>query len=294
LSSKKSTPESPLPMGRDTDLTVEMWETVVQGIKPAGSLFRGPIPRQSPGLRLYRNPRLRAQVTGICVGESGAAMFETTVRTPEPFKEGAEPRPSYNFSPLWIYQVARKKTRELGGRLMGDGAVVSHALMAVQEEGVIALFHWPCNAQTERAYRDNVTPASARNARKHKPFGDSRRLTDSDQILEYLAAGYSAWVGVPWRGGFRTAADGRFSWGGMGAGGHAVELLDYDLDKDRLWVGNSWAQWGVNNIGYCSLKSFFGEFSSGALSSGRAEACVVTEVEGDWRVKVQPFEGKAA
>src|SRR5690606_38162259 len=103
--------------------------------------------------------------------------------------------------------------------------------------------------------RSGRLPAAVTDAPRYRPIGDIRRLESPDQILEYLAGGYSVWIGVPWRGGFETRAspDGRhrFAWRSGVAGGHAVELLAYDLDDDLVAVGNSWmgARWGDERTG---------------------------------------------
>ena len=82
--------------------------------------------------------------------------------------------------------------------------------------------------------------------------------------------------------------------GGFGVGGHAVELLDYDLDAVRVWIGNSWvnARWGLQpgGIGYTSWSDLARDLSDSALDSGRSEACVVTDLNG-WQPKVLDWRG---
>jgi hypothetical protein len=217
-------------------------------------------------------------------------MAETSIRTPAPFDDRSEPNPAIDLSPLWVYSIARAYSRAQGIRLWGEGAIVGHALMAVKEHGFVTWDAWPSTVENERAYRDGVVPQSALDAPKLMPIQDVRRLTHPDQILEYLAGGYSVWIGVPWRGGTATRADGFFDWRGRSVGGHAVELLGYDLDEDRALVGNSWDGWGVRpaGVGYTRWTSLAKDLSESALAGGSSEACVVAEVDG-WQPKVKSW-----
>lgn len=278
------------PLGRDTEATVRAWDGIADAISPAPTLFRGPLPRRSPDLARFRNPRFRNQVRGTCVGQSGAAMAETTIRTPTSFDERTAPNPAIDLSPLWVYAIAREESRAQGIRLGGEGAIVSHALLAVQKRGFVPWDAWPCTEANERAYRDGRIPQSALDAPKFMPIQDVRRLTGPDQVLEYLAGGYSVWIGVPWRGGMQTRPDGSFSWGGRAAGGHAVELLGYDLDADRAWIGNSWSGWGKqpSGVGVTQWSALARDLTEAALAQGNSEACVVAEVDG-WQPKVKSW-----
>lgn len=282
--------QGPYPLGRDTDATIRHWDRIAESIQTAPQLFRGPLPRRSPDLSRFRNPRYRHQVRGTCVGQSGAAMAETSIRTPSPFDEQSEPNPAIDLSPLWVYAIAREYSREQGVRIGGEGAIVGHALMAVKERGFVKWDAWPCSRENELAYRDGSVPMAAQKAPKLMPIQDVRRLTDPDQVLEYLAGGYSVWIGVPWRGGTATRTDGFFEWRGRSFGGHAVELLGYDLDADRVIVGNSWDGWGVRptGTGYTRWSSLARDLSADALARGVSEACVVAEVDG-WQPKVKSW-----
>lgn len=283
-------PENRNPLGRDTEATVRGWEAIAVDVLPAPTIFRGPLPRRSPDLARFRNPRFRNQVRGTCVGQSGAAMGETTIRTPAGFDAQSEPNPAIDLSPLWVYAIAREFSREQGVRLGGEGAIVSHALLAVQKRGFIAWDAWPGTEANERAYRDGRIPQAALDAPKLMPVQDVRRLTSADQILEYLASGYSVWLGLPWRGGMQTRSDGSFDWGGRAVGGHAVELLGYDLDADRAWIGNSWSAWGLqpSGVGVTSWTALAKDLTEQALNAGSSEACVVAELDG-WQPKVKSW-----
>jgi hypothetical protein len=292
---------SPLPLGRISPASVPgAWELTRDTVPVAPRLLAGDPPRRSIDLSRFRNTRYRDQVRGTCVGQSGAAMAETTVRTPSPLDESSEPNAPVDLSPLWVYAIARKYSADHGmpGIYDGEGAIVTHALSAVRESGLVRWEAWPGTPENERAYRDGRIPREAADAPKVRAVGDVRILERFAQVLEYLAGGYSVWVGVGWpRAAMSTAADGRFPWSGRTArdGGHAVELLGYDLDRDLVVVGNSWerAGWGGwqgrKNVGYTSLRAFERELSDANLSRGESEACVVSEVEGDWAPKVRSW-----
>lgn len=254
----------------------------------AGGVARAPriahgFPRKSPKLWLYRNTRTRAQTIGDCVGESGAAMGETSLRTPNPMpasRDTISPLPPVNLSALWVYYIARKFSREHGRPISGEGAIVSDALAAVVQEGHILYDAWPSTPENYSRYND-TPPPGALTAKRIKVAGEAQLLDDADHILEYLGAGYSVWVGVGWKGG-NPNGSGIFSWGGWSQGGHAVELLGYDLDNDLVAVGNSWDPWGVMPGGYAYTKwsALKREFTAANLSNGTSEACVITELAG--------------
>lgn len=272
------------------------WQLSRDLIPVAPRLLRGDIPHKSIDLSLYRNMRYRNQVRGTCVGQSGAAMAETTVRTPSPLTESSRPNEPIDFSPLWVYEVARAYSRAQGINLGGDGAIVTHALLAVKASGFVRWDAWPGTPENERAYRDGRVPQSAKDAPKIKAVGDVRILESWAQILEYLAGGYSVWIGIPWpEGATRTDAQGRFRLTGRSVGGHAVELMGYDQDADIAVIGNSWqdAGWGGwqgrANVGACSLSGLAKFLGDRSLSNGQSEACVVSEVEGDWAPRVRSW-----
>jgi hypothetical protein len=249
-------------------------------------------PPVSPPLHLYRHPRYRGQLIGCCVGESGSAMLETTCRTPlgTPLDPVVPLSGTPTFSALGVYWSARDYSRRKGRPIFGEGAYVTDALAAVCEAGVALYDAWPSTEANYRAYRDDSPPASFTRAPKLRPAGEARRLPTANAVLEYLGAGYSVWFGGPWRGGTRTDARGFFRWRGVATGGHAVELLGYDVPGDRLWIGNSWdnARWGIQpgdpalprGYGFCPLSEFRKDLTDGNLAEGEVEAVVICEV--DW------------
>lgn len=294
---------TPLPLGRDTARTIRAFDRIAATVAPAPTLFRGPVPRRSPRLDRFRFARHRGQLIGCCVGESGSAMGETAVQTPDPLTPESKPTGlAVSFSPLWVYWVARRETAKYDRSIYrGEGAIVSDALKAVQAEGLVDFAAWPATEATYRAYRDDRPHPGINGAARRKVIGDVRRLVDPEQVLEYLAGGFSVWIGVPWRGGFETraAADGRhrFGWNQPAAGGHAVELLAYDLDANEVAVGNSWmnAGWGdrERGVGWCPWSHLARDLSAVALRSGQSEAVVFTEVEGDWTPRAEPLDWRS-
>lgn len=272
-------------------VTPDAYQEICRQVGEAPRIEFGPLPKRSPPLWRFRHPRSRAQLIGCCTGESAASMCETTFRTPHP----AAPETwspllgTPAFSSLWVYWAARQRARDQGRPIIGEGAVVTDALAAVVERGLVLYDAWRSTPENYRSYSDSRPPETAVQSRRIKIEGEAQRLMSADAVLEYLGAGYSVQIGLPWRGGNRTDADGRFSWAGGAIGGHAVELLGYDLAEDRLWVGNSWdnARWGVQTdepavprgYGYCRWSDFARDLTSRAFTSGAVEAVVITEVD---------------
>jgi hypothetical protein len=258
----------------------------------APSLFAGETPSRSRNLARWRLMRRRAQLIGCCVGESGAAMAETSLRTPATFDDSTPvPGQTLAISPLWVYSQARAYSRSQGINLWGEGAIVSHALLAMLK-GFVAYEAWPSTTENYRSYQDGVIPQSAVSAMKLKPSAEALRIDDFDQALEYIGVGgYTLWAGTPWRGSMSTRADGYFSWSGGSVGGHAYELMAYDKDQDKVWVGNSWdnASWGFQpgGIGWTKLSALAKEFTGKKLSSGSAEICLIAEIS-DGKPVVKP------
>ena len=273
----------------------EHWPSIAAQIALAPEITdEGVSATKSFNLWRWRHPRDHAQLAGrgCCVGESIADMLELNARVPDDLSVPI-PGPIVPgmpaLSPLWIYWVARDYSARHGRPIRGDGAIVSDALMAVMESGVIAWEHWPGTEANYRDYTDRSPPQSALDAPRIKVSGECLRLTSLAQLVRYLCErNLAAVVGTPWRGGFTTGRDGSFSWDRANQGGHAYTISGIDVSSDRLNINNSWdnARWGVQSAagsgeargwGYTSFRAWSqAEFSSADLSSGATE-CVVIE-----------------
>lgn len=288
--------------GRDTDATRRQWPSIVASVGIAPSLFQGPLPRKSPENRRFRLPRYRGQLIGCCVGENTTSMCETLLRMPEPREADSKPLDGTGLSPLWVYWLARKWSRDHGVNLGGEGAIVSHAIQALNADGVVGWDRWPATDDAYRQYSDRIRPGQdiESEADSH-PVKEMAILDSWDAILHYLAGGFTVSIGVPIPAGItQTNDDGMFRWSGRTIGGHCMELLDYDMDSDRVWLGNSWAnaRWGArsddpayqgkcqghSNIGQCSLTDLEKVFHPSLMANGTSEAVVTNNVVG-WRPK---------
>jgi hypothetical protein len=283
-------------LGRDTVATVAAYDQIKEALLPAPTLFAGPLPDKSPDLRRFLNVRRRAQEIGCCVGESGAASGELAVRTPgRTFDPAAAvPLDAVDLSALWVYNRARKYSAEQGVRMGRAGAIVSHALLAILRDGHRPYASWPSTSATYRAYRDGDAgvPEAARAAETIRVVADVRRIISLEQGLEYLAGGYTLWVGSEWRSSMGPARDGAYGWGGGSPGGHAYHVFAYDKAADTIGVQNSWdnVPWGVQpgGIGFVRLSAWARDFSDRTLSGGASEIVVVSDV-GDWLPRVRPW-----
>jgi hypothetical protein len=274
--------------------TQESWKSICSVMGEAPPLYDGPPPRRSPPLDLARNPRRRAQLIGCCVGENSTSMSETCVRVDHPNVTGVNVpiipgAPS--FSALWTYHIARAYSASQGRPLSGDGAILSDALTAICQQGLISYDTWPSTDDAYKNYSDNVTPPGVANAPRILVKGAAQRLMSADAILQYLGQGYSVAIGIPWRSGaMSTAADGGFAWTGSVVGGHCVELLAYDLDADTVKIGNSWdnVEWGLQptdptkprGIGTTSWSALARDLPPQNFTDGTIEVIVI--VGFDW------------
>ena len=291
-------PTTTIHMGRDTAATIRAVASVGHVLKAAPVVSRGTLPQQSPNLFAYTNKRYRGQEIGCCVGEAMAALAETSAKTPDPFQDGAPALPDVAFSQLFCYWLARQKSAELGVNLGGEGAIVSHALKGLMEGlrsgvkgGYRAYDLWPATDQTYASYRDRSPIKAAVDGTSIPLVGPALMLTYPEQILEYLSIGQPVGVGTPWTGGMQSAPDGRISWGGATVGGHAYQIVAYDMPANRIYGTNSWdnARYGVQPGGlfYTNLTSWMSMFTTRTMASGECEAMVIEDVgvrqaAGDW------------
>ncbi len=289
------------PLGRITP-PASQWPAIAAQIACAPEATdEGPTPTKSLPLFRWRHPRHHAQLAGrgCCVGESIADMLELNARFPDGNADAPPPlrivpgMPS--LSPLWIYFIARQYSARQGRPLWGqEGAIVSDALMAVMEQGVIPWDAWPGTRANYATYTDKAPPSSVAVATRIQVKGECLRLTSAAQIVRYLCEKRLAVVaGTAWRGAMSTSRDGRFAWGRGSVGGHAYCLSAVDVENDVLTIDNSWdnAGWGVQPVegakdaegnmlprgfGYTSWGSWSASEASAAdLSSGETEVIVI-------------------
>lgn len=294
--------ESSIALGRIAP-PPEHWPGIARQIALAPEAAdESPLPTKSLPLHRWRHPRAHAQLAGrgCCVGEAIADMLELNARRPD---DAPAPPPLRvvpgipALSPLWIYYVARQYSARQGRPLLGDGAYVADALMAVMQEGVIAWDAWPGTEANYRLYSDDRPPASAIAAIRIKVQGESLRLGSTDAVLRYLAKGLAVVAGTAWRGGQQTDRTGRFAWNQGNIGGHAYCLVGYSMSDDVLTCNNSWdnAGWGVQpaqgaadadgnplprGYGYTSLRLWLqSECTLADFSIGQTEVVVVEDLQ---------------
>lgn len=291
-------------LGRDTRATVRAWDATVARVGIAPTIARGPLPRKSPDNRRFRLPRYRGQLIGCCVGENTSSTVETLLRMPPDRTPDSEPLEGKALSPLFVYWLARKYSAAHGMPIRGEGAIVSHAIEALGEDGVVPYEMWAATDEAYRKYSDRIDPGQSvlTEADAH-PVKEKAILDSWQKMLEFMGEGFTLSIGIPIPQGLtETDDDGLFHLRGRTVGGHCMEFLDYDLDADTAWLGNSWAnaRWGAKsddpiwqkdrmagytNIGHCSLTDLEKVFSAANMRRGESEAVVANNVVG-WAPKV--------
>lgn len=261
------------------------------GVMRSAPMISRTIPNESLPIWKFRCPRPRNQLIGCCVGESGASMAETTTRTPENFNENTRPVFGKWFSALWVYWLARNESRDRGVKIIGDGAIVSHAAIAMEKHGFLEYHFWPSTKENYDRYREEEHQNKKEAFRLSKFYFPAKRgmalINSFDQMLMWMADGYSIWVGMPWpqnwmttfRNGILATAS------NTTIGGHAVEFLGFN--DNYVAIGNSWANWGANydtttrtsNIGWARMSDIKKIFNDSAFASGKVEAAVICEVK---------------
>lgn len=283
------------PLGRDTQVTMEHWPTIMASMPVAPSFARGPLPRKSPPIWRFVNPRAHHQIIGMCVGRSACRMKELLLRIPPDATESSEPLPPVDLSSLWDYWIARNFSRQRGIRLGADGAIVSHSVQASAALGACSLLLWPDDAVMESRYSDGRAPDQADiDFGVAHPIKQYAILDTFQKQLEYLSMGYAVQTGMGitegWMG---TDPEGRFANAGRTVGGHATCTVGYDLDAGWVAILNSWPQWGrrstdpafaetdgYTNIGYMPIEQYERQFTDSMIARGESEAVVVSSVGG--------------
>jgi hypothetical protein len=295
--------------GRATVETVKHWSKIRKAIGVAPSPKLGEPPARSPGNVQYRLKRYRAQLFGCCVGENTAQAAECLLRMPPARLEGDHPLEPRALSPFVPYYLGRKYSRAQGVRLPAEGAIVSHAALALSEPaaGFTPYDLWPATPTAYREYSDRrKPPTGALEAGAAHTIREKAIVPDAQACLRWLAMGFPLVIGADWPEGILTTRDdGYFDCsGGPGPIGHCVTWYDYDTPNDVAVIGNSWAnaRWGrltrdpemppecegYDNIGWCRLSHLLALFTQELMASGQSEAVVINTVEG-WEPRVRSF-----
>lgn len=246
-----------------------------------------------------------------CVGKGGRNAAGTVVRIPAGATEDSEPLPTTRFSGLFNYYNARAVSRAQGVRLGGEGAIVAHLMLALQQYGLVPEDWYDESDAAQQRYSDSRKPSSPKGdiyaeSATHQLL-QAARITSKDQLLDFLGAGYPIVIGKPIGTGYmQTKADGRFELGGRIVGGHCTVIVDYDEKLNRIWERGSWLGWGEqttdpqfadaggrNNLGYTSLDEYCDRhLSARAFSSGETDAFVVNVIEGFEQPLIVPIPGR--
>ena len=303
-------------LGRDTDMTVRHWDAITSQVPTAPKLMLGQRPARSPDNWQWLNYRYAGQLLGCCVGEAGAHAGEFANNAPVQSSAGPErppdagtPPPSLamrdivSLSSLYVYDQGRQACAERGMRLGGAGCVVSVAADATAKTGFASAATYPVDDDAYDRYRDGGSPrAAVVEGRAHKVL-KAHLLQSFDDILDYLAVGYSVWVGKPIYGGMRnTREDGYYAPGGGYLGGHSTQFVDYDgkvIREFNSWANAGWgmrANWpgldprnrGTTNLGYTDLNWMGEQFTAASMSSGECEAVVLLDIE-TYRPRIRSF-----
>jgi hypothetical protein len=286
-------------LGRLTEATQDYWAQISASVPKAPRLMRGEVPRKSPDLIRFDpgyppdwpDASTYYQTRGFCVGHGTAHIGEAEDATPDKITPRSKPARPRKVSQLYSYAGSRWMATQRGMNLgSGDGAIVSHSVEFAAVHGWLPYDEWPNADGAEDRHRNGTFPTAAQKAKgkEHAPGGFAS-LDSWDAILETLGAGRYVVVGTDWLQGMtRTDSDGAFSASGGSVGGHCYLIVDYDLDRDLVWIKNSHPQYGMRstaakykasggytNIGVGKLSGYKKLFSPSYMSGGRSEALVL-------------------
>ena len=175
-----------------------------------------------------------------CVGWASAYALKS-------FQEKIELRTTTLFSPSFIYNQRRDKSRDVGMSII-------EALNIISDQGAAKLEDMPYNEA------DNLSQPSPTAKQNAKPFRIENwmkvNVLDMKEVRAHINARYPVIIAVEFDEGFRTASPNvgnMFVWkapvGNFG-GYHAMLVVGYDNTLNALKVLNSWGDsWGNN--GYC-------------------------------------------
>ena len=287
MARKRASPAPDRPLGR-TVAERQAWNVIVASMPVMPRVFRGSTPRRSPDNHRFMPKDAWWQIRGFCVGYGRARQVQYLTRVPANATPQSDPLPGIRVSPLYSYALAREYARTHGVNLgSGDGAIVSHSILAAVDDGVDSWEQCPCPPEVEKNWPNERPPDPDDREAGKEHTAKTFSIADSwDAVLEGVAGGYVCNCGtqIP-QGMMQTRPDdGHFDWAGPYIGGHSYLIVDYDMDKDEVILANSWPQWGwrekdaaggFSNLARTSLTAFAKEFTAQKLRSGYSEATFV-------------------
>lgn len=294
--------EAPRPLGRNTLLTVQHWDKIVETVPVLPRMVCGAPLRKSPNVRnfhhrsfLNQNPR------GFCVGFNTCGTVMTRLRIPAGATPDSPPLPLTALSPLWVYDVSRLEARNEGINLgWGDGSIGSCAIKGVHGMGVVLLQDYSSTPSDVSSHRNNTDPrqnAAATSEGKQHLVVDIGIAQSFQDGMSLLSAGIPVALSsdIP-SGMMNTDAKGFFRMTGAIVGGHCFQWIDYDQDQNLAWIAQAWLGWGpavstdpdhqypdtmkTTQIGTCPLDELESFFSDRSMSSGSSEICAANTVQG--------------
>lgn len=300
-------PDLPRPLGRLTEATMDLWSNLSPALPRVPKVFRGEVPSVGPDLSRFdygypddaeqgaeEDEAHYYQVRGFCVGWATAQAFQIVDSLPAKITDRSRWTRGRRLSPLYSYALSRWYAAKVAGVNLGggDGAIVSHAVLAASKYGVLPWDAMPCTRPIEQAHSNRSFPDDAmRQTAGQNALANVGLVESPEKIVELLLTGVGPiLVGTPIRRGMmQTGSDGSFDplQGGT-VGGHAYVIVQADREKDLALVKNSWPQWGkrltgsaakryagsggYTNLGVCKLSRLMQLLSASMLRSGQSEA----------------------
>lgn len=175
-----------------------------------------------------------------CVGWASAYALKS-------FQEKIESKNSMLFSPAFIYNQRRDKTRDVGMSII-------EALNIISDQGAARMEDMPYNEA------DNLSQPSQTAKQNARPFRIEGwrkvNILDINEVKAQINAYYPVIIAASLDGGFTAAKPNNgneFIWrssNGDYAGDHAMLVVGFDNSRSAFKVINSWGnEWGNN--GYC-------------------------------------------
>jgi hypothetical protein len=299
------------PLGRNTEATLDAWSKIqlAMPVAPRWRTFSAPsepidLTKFDPGYDGAvggEDAEDYYQDRGFCVGWALATLFWFMSCMPANLLTGKRIRAA-RTSPLYAYMLARRGAKQNGVNLgLGDGAIVSYAVLDAMTNGMMTWLEKPCTSALERAHRNGTMPTAEELALgKTRAPASGAVIKTRQQLDEYLDGGYVIDAGTSWtRGLSRPNQEGNLeSLAGFSLGGHSYLIFPAGVfpgtSTRRLGVKNSHPMYGVRskdkryaasdgwtNIAYADRDAYLSRFMSDrALSSGQSEAAVVAGPKG--------------